>query len=105
MFIRSLDPDLALGLDERPGEGEQAALQLAHTRRILDRWIDFWVPQLEQARARGEVRTDLELRPAGEWIMRMLLSLVTVPSLTVDLDDPAAVRRFVRDHIVRGFQT
>ena len=37
--------------------------------------------------------------------MRMMLSLVTVPSLTIDLDDPLAVRRFVRDHIVRGFQT
>ena len=49
------------------------------------------------------MRADLDLRQAGEWIMRMLLSLVTVPSLTVDLDDPAAVRRFVaRPHRPRA---
>jgi AcrR family transcriptional regulator len=104
VFVRTLDVDGDLGLGERPGEGEQATLQLAHTQRVLNRWIDFWVPLIEQARERGEVRRDLDLRQAGEWIMRVMLSLVTVPSLTIDLDDPAAVRRFVRDHIVRGFQ-
>lgn len=104
VFVRHLDAQGDLGLGARPGEGEQAALQLAHTRRILDRWIDFWVPLLAEAQVRGEVRPDLDLRQAGEWIMRVMLSLVTVPSLTVDLDDPEAVRRFVRDHIVRGFQ-
>ncbi len=103
VFVCHLDAELELGLENRPGEGEQAALQLAHVRRLLDRWIEFWVPRLAEARERGEVRADLDLREAGEWIMRMILSLVTVPSLTVDLDDPEAVRRFVRDHIVRGF--
>jgi len=103
VFVRHLGADLDLGLEDRPGEGEQAALQLAHVRRLLDRWIEFWVPLLVQAQQRGEVRADLDLRAAGEWIMRVILSLVTVPSLTVDLDDPEAVRRFVRDHIVRGF--
>ena len=103
VFVSHLDAELALGLGDRPGEGEQAALQLAHVRRLLDRWIEFWVPRLAEARERGEVRADLDLRQAGEWIMRMILSLVTVPSVTVDLDDPEAVRRFVRDHIVGGF--
>ncbi len=102
--VRGLDAELDLGLDDRPGEGEQAALSLAHTRHVLNRWIEFWIPRLEEARDRGEVRADLDLRQAAEWIMRMMLSLVTVPSITVDLDDPEAVRRFVRDHIVRGFQ-
>jgi AcrR family transcriptional regulator len=102
VFVCHLDAELDLGLENRPGEGEQAALQLAHVRRLLDRWIEFWVPRLAEARERGEVRADLDLRQAGEWIMRMILSLVTVPSVTVDLDDPDAVRRFVRDHIVSG---
>jgi AcrR family transcriptional regulator len=102
--VRSLDVEIDLGLDDRPGEGAQAALSLARTRHVLNRWIEFWIPRLEEARARGEVRADLNVREAAEWIMRMMLSLVTVPSLTVDLDDPEAVRRFVRDHIVRGFQ-
>jgi AcrR family transcriptional regulator len=102
--VRSLDAELDLGLGSRPGEGEQAALSLAHARPVLNRWIDFWIPRIEEARARGEVRGDLDARQAAEWIMRMMLSLVTIPSLTVDLDDPEAVRRFVQHHIVRGFQ-
>jgi len=102
--VRSLDVELDLGLDERPGEGEQAALSLAHARPVLTRWIEFWIPRIEEARARGEVRRDLVAHEAAEWIMRIMLSLVTVPSLTVDLDDPEAVRRFVQTHIVRGFQ-
>jgi AcrR family transcriptional regulator len=102
--VRSLDAELDLGLGARPGEGEQAALSLAHARPVLNRWIDFWIPRIEEARARGEVRADLDARQAAEWIMRMMLSLVTIPSLTVDLDDPEAVRRFVQHHIVRGFQ-
>jgi AcrR family transcriptional regulator len=102
--VRSLDAELDLGLGVRPGEGEQAALALAHTQHILNRWIEFWIPRLDEARERGEVRADLDLRQAAEWIMRMMISLVTIPSLVVDLDDPEAVRRFVRDHIVRGFR-
>ena len=102
--VRSLEDELDLGLASRPGEGEQAALSLAHARPVLNRWIDFWIPRIEEARARGEVRADLDAPQAAEWIMRMMLSLVTIPSLTVDLDDPEAVRRFVQHHIVRGFQ-
>lgn len=103
VFVRTLGPELTLGMEDRPGEGELAAMELAHVQRLLDRWIEFWVPLLADARDRGEVRTDLDLRQAGEWIMRVILSLVTVPSRTVDLDDPDSVRRFVRDHVVRGF--
>ena len=102
--VRSLEGELDLGLGSRPGEGEQAALSLAHAGPVLNRWIEFWIPRIEEARARGEVRADLDARQAAEWIMRMMLSLVTIPSLTVDLDDPEAVRRFVQHHIVRGFR-
>ncbi len=104
VFVRNLDPELTLNLGAHPGEGELAALELAHVKRLADRWIEFWVPLLAEARQRGEVRADLDLRHAAEWIVRTILSVVTVPSLTVDLDDSEALRRFVRDHIVRGFQ-
>ena len=36
--------------------------------------------------------------------MRILISLVTVPSATIALDDPKQVRRFIEDHLVRGFR-
>ncbi|HEX6311825.1 MAG TPA: helix-turn-helix domain-containing protein [Acidimicrobiia bacterium] len=104
VFIRShIDDELSLGLRVHPDEAELATLRLARAEQTLDRWIAFWVPYLEDARERGEVRADLEVRPAAEWIMRILVSLVTIPSVTVDLDDPAQVRRYVERHIVRGF--
>jgi hypothetical protein len=71
---------------------------------MFARWIDFWIPFLEAARADGEVRADIEVRQAAEWIMRILISLVTVPSATIALDDPKQVRRFIEDHLVRGFR-
>jgi hypothetical protein len=36
--------------------------------------------------------------------MRILVSLVTVPSVTVDLDDARQLRAYIEDHLVRGFR-
>jgi len=94
-----------LGLHVHPGEPELATLQLAASPAMFGHWIEFWIPFLEEARADGEVRADLDLRQAAEWIMRILISLVTVPSATIDLGDPAQVRRFIEEHLVRGFLT
>ena len=69
---------------------------------LLERWIEFWLPRLADAAARGEVRPDLDHRQAAEWIVRLMLSFAVMPSVTVDLDDPDAVRTFVRNHLVRG---
>ncbi len=104
-FIREhIDDELSLGLRARADEPELAALRLAQADRTLNRWIDFWVPFLAEARERGEVRRDLELRQAAEWIMRILISLVTVPSVTFDHTNPEQVRKYVEDHLVRGFR-
>jgi AcrR family transcriptional regulator len=104
-FIREhIDDELSLGLRARPDEPEVAALRLAQAARTLNRWIDFWVPFLAEARDRGEVRRDLDLRQAAEWIMRILISLVTVPSVTFDHTDSEQVRTYVERHLVRGFR-
>jgi len=104
VVVRNLAEDeRSLGLHEHPGEPELATLRLA-SGRMFGRWVDFWIPFLEAARADGEVRADLDLRQASEWIMRILISLVTVPSATIALDDPKQVRRFIEDYLVRGFR-
>jgi AcrR family transcriptional regulator len=106
VFIRShLDDELSLGLRAHPDEAEIATLRLARAEQTLDRWIAFWVPYLEEARDRGEVRPDLDARAAAEWIMRILVSLVTMSSVTIDLTDPSQVRRYVERHIVQGFRS
>jgi AcrR family transcriptional regulator len=105
VFVRGLvEDEMTLGLHEHPGEPQLATLRLAEDPRVFGQWVDFWIPFLEDARGAGEVRSDLDLRQASEWIMRILVSLVTVPSITVDLDDPQQVRGYVEDHLVRGFR-
>ncbi len=71
-------------------------------RAMMPGMAVFWRPFLEVARARGEVRADLDIVRAAEWVMRLVLSLVTVPGDAVDPDDPRSVRRFVDEFLVDG---
>jgi AcrR family transcriptional regulator len=64
----------------------------------------FWHPYLESARDRGEIRAAIDVGRAAEWVMRLVLSLVTVPGNAVDVDDPASLLRFVDEFLVAGLQ-
>ena len=70
--------------------------------QLVERWIEFWLPRLAAAEARGEVRSGLDHRRAAEWIVRLMLSFAVMPSATIDLSDADDVRSFVKDHL-RGF--
>lgn len=94
------DADLTLALPN--DETLLAVLVTSRAERLVARWVEFWLPFIAEAKARGEVRADLDPRRAGEWIVRILLSLSLMPSVVVDLHDPGAVREFVHDHVVRG---
>ncbi|HLN17413.1 MAG TPA: helix-turn-helix domain-containing protein [Acidimicrobiales bacterium] len=87
-----------------PAEGESllAVLLAAQAERLVTAWVAFWRPFLDDAVARGEVRPGLDIAQAGEWIVRMLLSFAVMPAATFDVDDPEAVREFVRQHLVQG---
>jgi AcrR family transcriptional regulator len=93
--------DLTLRL---PAEEESlfATLLTARIRGLVERWVEFWLPRIAEAERRGEVRRGIDRRQAAEWIVRLMLSFAIMPSATVDLDDPASVRAFVRNHLVRG---
>jgi AcrR family transcriptional regulator len=73
-------------------------------REMMPGMAVFWHPYLEAARSRGEVRPDLDIVRGGEWVMRTVLSLVTVPGDAVDADDPASVRRLVDEFLVPGLR-
>ena len=70
---------------------------------LLRECVDFFAPYLSAAKLTGEVRKDLDVGAAGEWFARILFSLFSTPSSTVDMDDPEVVAEFVRAHVVRGF--
>jgi AcrR family transcriptional regulator len=73
-------------------------------REMMPGMAVFWHSYLEAARSHGEVRADLDIVRAGEWVMRIVLSLVTVPGDAVDVDDPASVGRFVEEFLVAGLR-
>ena len=88
----------------RTDHDELAALLGTGLREVLPGMAQFWQPYLERARDRGEVRADVDIARAAEWVMRMILSLVTVPGDAVDIDDPVAVRQFLDEFLVAGLR-
>ena len=77
--------------------------RIADAAVLLRECVDFLAPHLAAAKITGEVRKDLDVPAAGEWFARMLFSLFSTPSSTLDMDDPEVVADFVRAHVVQGF--
>lgn len=59
----------------------------------------FWHPYLEAARDAGEVRPDLDVARAAEWVIRIVVSLVTVPGGAAD---PASAAAFLDEFLIAG---
>jgi AcrR family transcriptional regulator len=94
---RFLEPEMYFDADE-------ASLLLTKNAAVLLRECgEFLAPYLAAAKLTGEVRKDLDVVAAGEWFARMLFSLFSTPSSTLDMDDDEIVADFVRSHVVRGF--
>jgi len=103
VFIRDHQGDKVLTL-RLPADEESLFATLLTTRldRVVEDWIEFWIPYLAAADARGELREDLDHRQASEWIVRMMLSFAIMPAVSFDADRPAQVRSFVRAFLVDG---
>jgi AcrR family transcriptional regulator len=69
-------------------------------------WLSAtWRGYLVAAQKRGEVSPDISLDWASEWVARIVLSLCTVPSQVVDIDDRASMRPFVDQFLLRGLNS
>ncbi len=84
-------------------EDEVSLLLTKNAAVLLQECGEFLAPYLAAAKLTGEVRRDLDVAAAGEWFARMLFSLFSTPSSTLDMDDDNVVAEFVRLHAVRGF--
>jgi AcrR family transcriptional regulator len=94
---RIVEPEMYFDADE-------VSLLLTKNAAVLLReCAEFLAPYLAAAKLTGEVRKDLDVAAAGEWFARMLFSLFTTPSSTLDMDDDEVVAEFVRAHVIRGF--
>lgn len=71
----------------------------------LRRMSHFLVPYLEAARERGEVRADLDLVAASEWLARMLMSVTVMQaSAAFDVSRPRSVGKFMAEFGVSGLR-
>jgi AcrR family transcriptional regulator len=85
-------------------DADEVSLLLTKNAALLLRECsEFLAPYLTAAKLTGEVRKDLDVAAAGEWFARMLFSLFSTPSSTLNMDDDGVVAEFVRSHAVRGF--
>jgi AcrR family transcriptional regulator len=88
-----------------PSKNRAAMLQLLATQggAALGRTAAFLWPYLEAARTHGEVREDLDVRDASEWLARILLSFtVFQASVSYEAGDPRSVGDFVRRYAIDG---
>jgi len=89
---------------ERYFDEDAVSLLLTKDAAVLLReCVDFFAPYLAAARLTGEVRKDLDIEAAAEWLARILFSLFSTPSSTLNMNDPDVAAEFVRAHVVRGF--
>jgi hypothetical protein len=103
---------VALSREQRPGalllelqarEPEAFAATVGTgLREMMPGMATFWHAYLEEAKVDGEIRPDINVVRAGEWVMRMVLSLVTVPGHAVDVDDRTGVGEFLSEFLVAG---
>lgn len=90
---------LQLKQDEPADFAEMVGTGLAE---LMPGMARFWHEYLDAARLAGEVRADLDVVLAAEWVIRIVISLVTVPGGAVDTSDLAGIRRFLDEFLVAG---
>jgi AcrR family transcriptional regulator len=81
-----------------------ARMVSTEARELLTMAMNAIVPLIETAREHGEVRADLDILRAAEWITRMVFSLIATPSVTFDVDDPEQTTAFIREFLVQGLR-
>lgn len=94
---------LLLGLAETDPES-LAVLLTTGAHRFLERAIRFWAPHVAEATERGEIGRSIDPQQGAEWIARSFYSLSTIPGMTFDASDPAALERFARSFILSGLR-
>lgn len=98
-FIRE-DPISAVMAREDPDS--LARTVSTGARPLLAMAMEAIVPLIEAARDSGEVRADLDVARASEWIARMIFSLSATPSVTFDIGDPDQTAEFIREFLLPG---
>jgi AcrR family transcriptional regulator len=74
------------------------------TERGFERIVELITPYVERAEVRGEVRSDLDIPLAAEWLVRVVGSLATEGRHSLDVDDFETLRSFVHTFVINGLR-
>lgn len=90
-----------IALELRDREPDQfAAVVGEYVHDVVPGMVTFWHEHLAEAKAAGQVRADLDIPSAAEWVLRVVMSLVAVPGLAVDIDDTRSVTRYLETYLI-----
>lgn len=99
--LRAYDDPGAVLLKLRTDEPDEFnACAGAGVQGMVPDLAEFWSRYLVAARDRGEVRADVDVPEASEWVARVIISLATVPGNTLDPSDDEAVLAHVRRYVM-----
>jgi AcrR family transcriptional regulator len=100
LMIRSIHPD---GGETDGGRAALVRMLATESSQALRRTARLLQPYVEAARERGEVRQDLDISEASEWLARILLSFtIFQAAIAYEADDPRSVSEFVRRYAIDG---
>ncbi len=101
-IIRSIQPDNE-GTPSRKNHITMLYMLATQSTQALLRTAKFLRPYIEAARERGEVRADIDVVDASEWLARILLSFtVFQASVSGNTDTPQSVGLFVQRYAING---
>ena len=83
-------------------EADEAFLLSRGSGPVLRRLIELLRPGLEQAREAGEVRADLDVGSACEWVARQAFSLSSVVESSFQIEGRAGIDEYIRSYVIRG---
>ncbi len=99
LLSRSIELPLALQLSQQEPE-DYALVVGTGIRDVVPGMATFWHEHLEEAKASGELRGDLDVARAAEHVLRTVLSLVTVPGEAVDPDDARSLTSYLEEFLL-----
>ena len=108
MMTRAIHPAAGAvgGPESWEGDSNRAAMirmLASESGQALRRTARLLRPYIEAARERDEVRQDLDLADASEWLARILLSFtIFQAAIAYEADDPSSVSEFVRRYAIDG---
>lgn len=76
------------------GDSKSINRLLFNTDRLTNIGLEIMLPVVQRAQEKGELKTGMSFEMLVEWIMRMLVSLITIPSQ--QLSSKRAMRQMLR---------